>query len=122
MFEQSYTFTFEAAHELSANVEEIEGHPYANIHGHSFAVTVTLEAGALSKKGWVLDYASLRTKCDAVRARLDHQFLNHVPGLERPTLERLAKWIFELLADDLPTLANVEVARPSLRERVKYRR
>lgn len=117
MFEQTYSFGFEAAHELAANVSG--DHDYAHVHGHSFEVTVTLR-GASGPEGWLVDFAEVRAACDAVRDTLDHRFLNRIEGLERPTLERIAVWAFERLAPALPALASVAVARPSLRERVTY--
>ena len=118
MFEQSYSFGFEAAHELAANVEP--GHDYAHVHGHSFEATVTLR-GEPGARGWLQDFAEVRAACEAVRARLDHRFLNRIEGLERPTLERLAVFIHDALRPALPALAEVAVARPSLKERVTYR-
>ena len=119
MIEQAYTFGFEAAHELGANVGE--GHDYAHVHGHSFEVTVTL-SGEPGPQGWLRDFAEVRAACEPVRAALDHRFLNRIEGLERPTLETLAAWIFARLAPALPELAAIGVARPSLRERITYRR
>lgn len=119
MIEQTYTFGFEAAHELSANVAE--GHDYAHVHGHSFEVTVLL-AGEPGPQGWLRDFAAVRAACEGVRTALDHRFLNKIEGLERPTLERIAAWIADRLADAFPELAAVTVARPSLREAVTYKR
>ena len=118
MFEQTYSFGFEAAHELSQNVDA--GHDYAHVHGHSFEATVTLR-GAPGSEGWLQDFAEVRAACEGVRDRLDHRFLNRIDGLERPTLERLAVWIFDALRPALPLLSEVAVARPSLKERVAYR-
>ena len=118
VFEQSYSFGFEAAHELAENVGD--GHDYAQVHGHSFEVTVTLR-GEPGPQGWLRDFAEVRAACDEVRLRLDHRFLNRVEGLERPTLERLAVWIHDALRPRLPELGEVAVGRPSLRERVAYR-
>ncbi|MEM9233396.1 MAG: 6-carboxytetrahydropterin synthase QueD [Pseudomonadota bacterium] len=120
MFEQSYSFHFEAAHELGANVKNTPDHPYSHIHGHSFHVTVTLAADAVGEKGWVMDFAELKAACEDVRSKLDHRFLNHIEGLERPTLENLARYIFGILSASLSDLATVDVARPSLQERVRY--
>ncbi len=120
MYEQSYQFAFEAAHDLAESVKGQGDHPYARIHGHSFIVTLTLRAAALSPEGWIMDYADLRKVCDGVRDRLDHRLLNTVAGLERPTLENAAAWIFKAAAPTAPALWRVEVARPTLSERVAY--
>lgn len=120
MYEQSYEFAFEAAHDLAENVKGEGDHPYARVHGHSFIVTVTLRAGALAREGWIMDYAELRRIAERVRDRLDHRLLNTIPGLERPTLENTAAWIFNAFAPEIPALWRVEIARPTLKERVAY--
>lgn len=120
MYEQSHEFSFEAAHDLAENVKGEGDHPYARIHGHSFIVTVTLRAGALRPEGWIMDFAALREISERVRGRLDHRLLNTIPGLERPTLENTAAWIFKALEKEAPALWRVEIARPTLKERVAY--
>ncbi|MEM1379114.1 MAG: 6-carboxytetrahydropterin synthase [Pseudomonadota bacterium] len=118
-FEQRYTFHFEAAHELGENVADTD-HPYAHIHGHSFQVTLFLRGAGLSPKGWLCDFADVRRAADQLRETLDHRFLNHIEGLALPTLENVAKFIFDRGNQALPLLAAVEVARPSLGESVRY--
>ena len=120
MYEQSYEFAFEAAHDLAENVKGEGDHPYARVHGHSFIVTVTLRAGALAPEGWIMDYAELRRIAERVRDRLDHRLLNTIPGLERPTLENTAAWIFKAFEKETAALWRVEIARPTLKERVAY--
>ena len=41
--------------------------------------------------------------------RLDHQYLNDIAGLENPTSEILARWIWRELRPNLPALVEVEV-------------
>lgn len=120
MYEQSATFTFEAAHELGGNVAGRSGHPYARVHGHSFTATLTLRASAVGEEGWIMDYARLKAICADIQGRLDHQFLNAIPGLERPTLETIAAWIYRAAAEKTDLVWRVEVARPTLGERVAY--
>ncbi len=120
MYEQSYQFTFEAAHDLAEAVKGDSDHPYARIHGHSFVATLTLRAESLAPEGWIMDFSSLRDICDRLRARLDHRLLNAIPGLERPTLENIAAWIFKAAASDAPALYRIDLARPTLHERVAY--
>lgn len=119
MYEQSYEFAFEAAHELADNVGDA-AHRYARIHGHSFVVTLTLRADRLAPEGWIIDFARLREICDGLKDRLDHRLLNAIPGLERPTLENLAAFIFKEASSAAPALYRVEIARPTLGERVAY--
>ena len=120
MFEQSYTFTFEAAHDLAETVKGETDHPYSRIHGHSFVVTLTLRAEKLAPEGWIIDFAKLNSICDGLRDRLDHRLLNAIPGLERPTLENTAAWIFAAAVADAPALHKVELSRPTLNERVAF--
>ncbi|MGF1543957.1 MAG: 6-pyruvoyl tetrahydropterin synthase family protein [Parvularculaceae bacterium] len=116
MYEQSYAFSFEAAHSLP----DSDDVGYQRVHGHSFVVTATLRAAALADDKWVCDFADVRAACDDVKSRLDHRVLNDDPGIARPTLENVAAWIFAELALRLPALAMVEVARPTLGERVSF--
>lgn len=119
MFEQRYTFHFEAAHELARNVESAD-HPYAHVHGHSFQVTLFLRGPKLSDKGWLTDFGDVRKTAGGLRDLLDHRFLNHIEGLEVPTLENLSKFIFDKARGELQLLSAVEVARPSLGESCRY--
>ena len=99
-------FAFEAAHLLP---EVPEGHKCRRLHGHSFRVRVTI-AGALDARlGWVMDFAELKRAWAPLDEALDHRYLNDIPGLENPTSERLAQWIWRRLLPALPGLAAVEV-------------
>lgn len=122
MYEQSYSFHFEAAHELGDLVDKDPEHPYTHIHGHSFAVTVTVAAESVDQTGgWVMDFADLKRACHDVREGLDHRYLNKIEGLDRPTLENIARYIADALTPALPQIHAVEVARPSLGEKVLFR-
>ncbi len=121
MFEQRYTFSFEAAHELKSAKPADPNHPYARVHGHSFQVTAILQAADLVDDRWVMDFATLKSVCADIQSRLDHQFLNQLPGLETPTLEHIAKWIYQEMKAHAPALYQIDAARPSLNEMVSYR-
>ena len=82
-------FTFEAAHRLP-NVSP--GHKCARLHGHSFRVRVEIEGPVGQETGWVRDFADVTCAMQPVLDRLDHYYLNEVPGLENPTSELLARW------------------------------
>jgi 6-pyruvoyltetrahydropterin/6-carboxytetrahydropterin synthase len=99
-------FTFEAAHRLP-NVPE--GHKCARLHGHSFRVRVTVDGEVGAESGWVMDFGALKAAWRPLHELLDHNYLNDVPGLENPTSERLAVWVWERLAPTLPALAAVGV-------------
>jgi 6-pyruvoyltetrahydropterin/6-carboxytetrahydropterin synthase len=113
-FRLSKTVSFEAAHFMGAKPA---GHPYANLHGHSFRIEATI-AGTVPDGGdWVADLADLTAALEAVASALDHRLLNEIEGLEEPTLERLCLWVAQALAPRCPGLANVALERPSLSER-----
>lgn len=99
-------FTFEAAHRLP-NVPA--AHKCARLHGHSFRVRVTVDAPVDPALGWVMDFAEIKAAWAPLDDALDHRYLNEIPGLENPTSERLAQWIWERLRPALPMLACIEV-------------
>lgn len=104
--EISKTFQIEAAHRLP-NVPA--GHKCARMHGHSFRIGVHVSGPIDPHLGWVMDYADIKAAFAPLFEQLDHQCLNEVPGLENPTSERLAMWIWERLRPGLPALSRVEV-------------
>ncbi|MCU1351086.1 MAG: 6-carboxytetrahydropterin synthase [Acidimicrobiales bacterium] len=97
---------FEAAHRLP-NVPE--GHKCARLHGHSFRVEVHVEGPVGAESGWVMDFADLATAFAPIHDQLDHRYLNEVPGLENPTSEVLARWIWDRLQPTLPGLSRIVV-------------
>jgi 6-pyruvoyltetrahydropterin/6-carboxytetrahydropterin synthase len=99
-------FTFEAAHHLP-NVPE--GHKCARLHGHSFRVKLYVRGRVDARAGWVMDFADLKRAFRPLYERLDHHYLNEVEGLENPTSENLARWIWERLRPALPGLSRVVV-------------
>jgi len=100
------TFTLESAHRLP-NVPP--GHKCARVHGHSFRVEIHVSGPVDDHLGWVMDFADLREAFDPLFQRLDHRYLNDVPGLENPTSENLARWIWRELKPTLPRLSQVVV-------------
>ena len=100
-------FGFEAAH-LLPNVPD--GHKCKRLHGHSYRVRVCVEGEPDLKLGWVVDFAEIREACEPIRRRLDHYYLNEIEGLENPTSEVLARWIWRRLKPVLPILSTVEVS------------
>ncbi len=99
-------FTFEAAHRLP-NVPD--GHKCARVHGHSYAVTVYLAGPVGETTGWVMDFADLTAAVKPVLEKLDHYYLNDVDGLENPTTENLARWIWKRLKPRLPGLSRLVI-------------
>lgn len=99
-------FHFEAAHRLP-NVPE--GHKCARLHGHSFHVRLSVEGEAPEPSGWVMDFSDLKACFQPIYDRLDHHYLNEIPGLENPTSENIARWIWRELKPALPQLSRVEI-------------
>lgn len=99
-------FTFEAAHRLP-NVPE--GHKCARLHGHSFAVRITVKGDVGEHSGWVLDFSDIKNAFKPVRDELDHYYLNDIEGLENPTSENIARWIWQRLLPRLPLLHTIEI-------------
>jgi 6-pyruvoyltetrahydropterin/6-carboxytetrahydropterin synthase len=97
-------FRFEAAHFLP-NVPD--GHKCRRIHGHSFKGEVAVRGPLDPKLGWVIDFADLRHAVDPIVDRLDHYLLNEIEGLENPTAELLAIWIWRQLEGKVPGLHRV---------------
>lgn len=109
-------FRIEAAHRLPLVPE---GHKCARLHGHSFRIAVHVE-GPLDDQGWVMDFADLAAAFGPVFDALDHRYLNDVPGLENPTSEVLATWVWSKLAPDLPGLSRI-VVRETCTSGCEYR-
>ena len=99
-------FTFEAAHRLPNVAPD---HKCARLHGHSFRAEVHVEGEVDAASGWVMDFADIRAACEPIRLELDHHYLNEIAGLENPTSEVLAQWIWRRLAPALPDLACIVV-------------
>lgn len=99
-------FTFDAAHVLP-NVPE--GHKCRRLHGHTYTVRVYVSGEPDERVGWIVDFADIRTAFEPIRERLDHYYLNDIEGLENPTAEVLARWIWQRLEPRLPGLSRVEI-------------
>ena len=100
-------FRFEAAHHLP---HVPEGHKCRRLHGHSYRFEICLGGYSKKESGWLRDFQEIR---DAVQGlidnELDHYYLNEVPGLENPTSENLAFWLWKRLEKELPELKAVTV-------------
>jgi 6-pyruvoyltetrahydropterin/6-carboxytetrahydropterin synthase len=102
----SKTFHFEAAHDLPTFPD---GHKCRRLHGHSFRFDVVVEGEVDPAKGYLIDYGDIKKAAEPVVRRLDHYYLNEISGLENPTSENLAKWIWDQLSAALPHLSMIVV-------------
>jgi 6-pyruvoyltetrahydropterin/6-carboxytetrahydropterin synthase len=99
-------FTFEAAHRLPHVPQD---HKCARLHGHSFRVRVWVSGEVDPQFGWVMDFAAIKDACKPIIRELDHYYLNEIPGLENPTSEHVAAWIWYRLKPLLPLLSRIDV-------------
>lgn len=99
-------FTLEAAHRLP---HVPAGHKCARLHGHSFRIEVHVSGEVDPHTGWVMDFADIKAAFKPLYERLDHHYLNDIEGLDNPTSERLAMWIWARLKPALPLLSEVVV-------------
>ncbi len=100
------SFTLEAAHRLP---QVPAGHKCSRVHGHSFRVELHVSGPIDPHYGWVIDFAEIKRAFAPLYDQLDHHYLNDVPGLENPTSEHLAVWIWDRLRPNLPLLSEVVV-------------
>lgn len=113
-------FRFEASHRLPAHDGKC-----ARLHGHSWAGEVIIKGDVLlddgPKSGMVADYADIKRALEpVVDENLDHWHLNDSTGLENPTSEELARWIYEKLQPSIAGLVAV-VIEETCTSRCEYR-
>lgn len=99
-------FRIEAAH-LLPNLPE--NHKCRRLHGHSFRILVKIEGDVEPVQGWVMDFADISRAFQPIFNELDHHYLNEIAGLENPTSENLARWIWRKLKPGLPSLFSVQI-------------
>jgi 6-pyruvoyltetrahydropterin/6-carboxytetrahydropterin synthase len=90
------------------------------MHGHSFRVEVVVEGPLDPAKGYLVDFGDLKAATHPIEQALDHRCLNEIPGLENPTSEMLAKWIWDRLKPAMPLLAEV-IVQETCTSRCAYR-
>ncbi len=99
-------FNIDAAHRLP-NVPLT--HKCRDIHGHTYRIEIYVNAPVDKKLGWVADFADVTEVFQPINDRLDHKYLNDIEGLENPTVENLARWIWVHLKPSLPMLSRIVV-------------
>lgn len=106
MFTIYKEFHFDAAHYLPKTPATHKCH---RLHGHTYYVTVFLSGDELDENGWLVDFGVIKKYFKPLEDQLDHALLNEIPGLENPTSENLAKWIYDQLVTNLPQIAEIKV-------------
>jgi 6-pyruvoyltetrahydropterin/6-carboxytetrahydropterin synthase len=99
-------FVFEAAHRLP---DVPAGHKCSRLHGHSFRGTIYVKGDIDRDSGWIMDFAKISKAFKPLYEQLDHHYLNEIEGLDNPTSEVLAQWIWRKLKPALPGLSKVEI-------------
>lgn len=99
-------FSIEAAHRLP---HVPEGHKCSRLHGHSFMVSIHVSGSVDPQNGWVMDFGDIKSAFKPIWEQLDHHYLNDIEGLDNPTSENLARWIWSHLKPSLPSLSKVVI-------------
>jgi len=99
-------FTFDSAHWLPHVPDD---HKCRRMHGHTYIVRLYLSGELHPVLGWVTDFADIKDAWKPLEQQLDHRVLNDVAGLENPTAENLAVWIWQKIKPALPLLSKVLV-------------
>jgi 6-pyruvoyltetrahydropterin/6-carboxytetrahydropterin synthase len=111
VFELVKQFDFEAAHQLPFVPE---GHKCARLHGHSYSLEIVVRGELDEVMGWVVDYGEItKVVKSIVQDELDHRLLNDIPGLENPTSEILARWLWRRIRPELSGLFSITVSETS---------
>ena len=99
-------FTIEAAHRLP---HVPAGHKCGRLHGHTFQIEVHVQGPLDPKLGWVIDFADIKSAFKPIEEQIDHHYLNEVEGLENPTSENVARWVWKNLKPSLPCLSKIVI-------------
>ncbi|MHB8159231.1 MAG: 6-carboxytetrahydropterin synthase QueD [Thermoleophilia bacterium] len=99
-------FQIEAAHYLP-NVPH--DHKCKRMHGHSFRIEIHVSGEVHEQSGWLIDFAEIGQAFKPIFDQLDHFCLNDIEGLENPTSENLAYWLWRQLKPVLPELSRLVV-------------
>src|SRR3989338_7184160 len=102
LFTISQRFFFDAAHTLR---REIEAEGSRRVHGHTYYAEVSVRGEPQGDSGMVMDLGYIRREVNALREKLDHHFLDEVPGLGPATLENLCTFIWKELKPKVPGLS-----------------
>lgn len=86
-----------------------DDHRCKRLHGHSYRVEIGLCGPVDPKSGFVADFFDIEAAFHPVLTALDHHLLNEVSGLENPTAENIAVWIWKEIRPRLPLLTSVKV-------------
>jgi 6-pyruvoyltetrahydropterin/6-carboxytetrahydropterin synthase len=72
-------------------------------------VAIHVEGPVGEQTGWIMDFGDIKAAFAPIYEQLDHHYLNDVEGLENPTSENLAIWIWTQLKPRLPLLSTIKI-------------
>jgi len=104
-------FFFDAAHYLT-NFDK--DHKYSKIHGHSYEVVINISGGVDRQNNWLVNYDEIDEIVKPIINELDHKTLNEIKGLENPTSENLARWLYKRIKKKIKNLKSIEIFRPRI--------
>ena len=116
MWELTKSFRFEAAHALT---DTTLGEAGAEVHGHSYRAEVTISGAPDPATGMIVDVGLLERRLAEMQKALDHKLLNRIEALGPPTLENLARFIFDRV-QHAGRVTRVVVHRDSCNESCSY--
>ena len=56
-----------------------------------------------------MDFSDLKKVIDPVVNTLDHKLMNNIRGLENPTCEKIAVWLWNKIKPGVPLLKRIEL-------------
>ena len=110
-------FDFQAAHTLPGFPKD---HKCTRVHGHTYQVSVSTTGKVDTKTGISCDHSKIAEITRPIIAELDHQYLNDIPGLENPSIELLAKWLWDKIQPKLNEISEITI-RETPRASCTYR-
>jgi len=117
-FKLTQSFYFEAAHTLKYRAVNCYDSLQSNkIHGHTYHASVSIQ-GKIDEDSMVKDFDNIKQHIEFVRKMLDHEFLDEIADLGRPTLENLCLFISKNIK--LNNLCEVTVERKASGDRCTY--
>ena len=84
-------------------------HRCHRLHGHTFHVELTIRGEVGRDTGWIVDFDDVDRIIGELKDDLDHRQLNDIPGLENPTTERVAEWLWARIVARFAGLYRVTV-------------
>jgi 6-pyruvoyltetrahydropterin/6-carboxytetrahydropterin synthase len=85
------------------------GDPRRRIHGHTYTLRLHLNAPLDTVRGWTMDFGDVKEIFAPTFAKMDHQRLYELPGVEDNDTESLVRWAKGECADALPQLDRIDL-------------